>query len=171
MPNFPVSRSPCAIIIINTKGTYLYLLMGFNVYLGSLVQANGATSISTISLVDVDVWSFSSYIYMYQPLGQSTSKLPYGEPLVWEITRVVNHIFLILLSPSPLSSCCPARRCAAAIRPATQPNWLRVLLPGCLLVQRADHVQFSSSSAYGSRAAAVSSGLEDMRSFVQGKGD
>ena len=37
--------------------------MGFNDYLGPLVNVEGATSISTISLVDVDVGSFSCYIY------------------------------------------------------------------------------------------------------------
>ena len=63
--------------------------MGLNDYLGPLVNVEGATSVSTILLVDVDVGSFSSYIY--QPtLRQSTPKLPYGEPLVWEIPRVVN---------------------------------------------------------------------------------
>ena len=46
--------------------------MGFNVYLGPLVQADGATSISTISLVDVDVGSFSSYIYLPTPWAKHT---------------------------------------------------------------------------------------------------
>jgi len=41
--------------------------MCFNDYLDPLVQADGATSISTISLVDVDVGSFSSYIYLTTP--------------------------------------------------------------------------------------------------------
>ena len=36
--------------------------MGFNVYLGSFVQVDGATLISTISLVDVEVENFSLYI-------------------------------------------------------------------------------------------------------------
>ena len=49
---------------IMPKGTCLYLLMGFNVYLGPLVQVDGATSISTVSLVDVEVGSFSPYIYV-----------------------------------------------------------------------------------------------------------
>ena len=35
-------------------------------------------------------------IYIYQPLGQSTPKLLFEEPLVWEIPRVVNYIFLLL---------------------------------------------------------------------------
>ena len=46
--------------------------MGFNDYLGSLVNMEGAKSISIILLDDVDVGSFSSY----QPLGQNTPKLP-----------------------------------------------------------------------------------------------
>ena len=96
---------PCAIILINPRGACIYLLMGFNDYLGPLVNVDGVTSISTISLVDVDVESFSSYIYINQLLGHNTPKLPYGEPLVWEIPRVVNQIFLILLSPLPLPSC------------------------------------------------------------------
>ena len=48
---------------------------GFNDYLGPLVNVEGATSISTILLVDVDVGSFFP-INVYQPLGQSTLKLP-----------------------------------------------------------------------------------------------
>ena len=59
-----VSPSPCAIILINPKGICLYLLMGFNVYLGPLVQVDGATSISTVSLVDVEVENFSPYIFV-----------------------------------------------------------------------------------------------------------
>ena len=61
------------------------------------------------------MWGVFLPIYINQPLGQSTPKLPYEEPLVWEISRVVNHIFLILLSPLPLPSLslspprCPAR--------------------------------------------------------------
>ena len=58
-----VPRSPCAIILINPKGTYLYLLMGFNDYLGLLQNMEGATSISTILLVDMKVESFPPYIY------------------------------------------------------------------------------------------------------------
>ena len=48
--------------------------MGFNNYLDPLVNVEGATSISTILLVDVDVGSFLP-INMYQPLGQSIRKL------------------------------------------------------------------------------------------------
>ena len=67
-----VPRSPCAIILINPKGTCLYLLMGFNVYLGPLVQVDGATSISTVSLVDVEVGSFSPYIFVPTPWAKHT---------------------------------------------------------------------------------------------------
>ena len=73
---YPNAQSPCAIILINPKGPCIYLLMGFNDYLGPLAQVDGATSINTISLVNVDVGSFSPYIYIYQPLEQSTLKLP-----------------------------------------------------------------------------------------------
>jgi hypothetical protein len=41
--------------------------MGFNVYLGPLVNVEEVTLISTISLVDVDVESFSFYIYQPTP--------------------------------------------------------------------------------------------------------
>ena len=46
---------------MNPKDTCIYLLMGFNDYLGPLVSVEGATLISTILLVDVDVGSFSYY--------------------------------------------------------------------------------------------------------------
>ena len=54
---FPEAQSPSAIILINPKGPCIYLLMGFNDYLGPLVNGEGATSISTVFLVDVDVGS------------------------------------------------------------------------------------------------------------------
>ena len=41
--------------------------MGFNDYLGPLVNVEGATSISTILLVDVDMGGFSSYKYIPTP--------------------------------------------------------------------------------------------------------
>ena len=41
--------------------------MGFNDYLGPLVNMEGATSISTILLVDVDVVSFLPYKYVPTP--------------------------------------------------------------------------------------------------------
>ena len=69
---YPNAQSPCAIILVNPKGPCIYLLMGFNVYFGPLVQADGATSISTISLVDRDVESFSPYIYLPTPWVKHT---------------------------------------------------------------------------------------------------
>ena len=48
--------------------------MGFNDYLGRLVNVEGATSISIILLVNVDVGSFSPYKYVPAP-WQSTPKL------------------------------------------------------------------------------------------------
>ena len=54
--------------------------MGFNDYLGLLVQVDGATSISTISLVDVDVGSFSSYIYQPTPWAKHTKTTVWGAP-------------------------------------------------------------------------------------------
>ena len=41
--------------------------MGLNDYLGLLVEVDGATSISTILLVDADVESFSPYKYVPTP--------------------------------------------------------------------------------------------------------
>ena len=84
-----VPQSPCAIILINPKGPCIYLLMGFNDYLGPLVNVEGATSISTIFLVDVDMGSFSPYKYVPTPWTKHT-KTTVREPLVWEISRVVN---------------------------------------------------------------------------------
>ena len=45
-----------------------------------LVQVDGATSISTISLVDVDVESFSSYIYQPTPWAKHTKTTVSGAP-------------------------------------------------------------------------------------------
>ena len=63
--------------------------MGFNNYLGPLVNVEGATSISTILLVDVDVGSFSPYKYVPTPWAKH-NKTTIKEPLVWKIPRVVN---------------------------------------------------------------------------------
>jgi hypothetical protein len=64
---FPNAQSPRAIILINLKGPYIYLLMGLNDCLSLLVEVDGATSISIISLVDMDVESFPPYIYVPTP--------------------------------------------------------------------------------------------------------
>ena len=64
---FSNAQSPCAIILLNPKGTCLYLLMGFNDYLDQLVNVEGATSISTILLGNIDVGSFSPYKYVPTP--------------------------------------------------------------------------------------------------------
>ena len=67
-------------ILVNLKGPCSYLLMGFNDYLGPLVNVEGVTSISTISLVDVDVGSFSSYIYQPTPWAKYTKTTLRGAP-------------------------------------------------------------------------------------------
>ena len=54
--------------------------MGFNDYLGPLVNVEGATSISTILLVDVDVGSFSPYIYLPTPWVKHTKTTVWGAP-------------------------------------------------------------------------------------------
>ena len=46
--------------------------MGFNDYLDPLVNVEGATSISTILLVDVDVGSFSPNKYVSTPWAKHT---------------------------------------------------------------------------------------------------
>ena len=54
--------------------------MGFNDYLGLLVNVEGATSVSTILLVDVDVGSFSPYIYLPTPWAKHTKTTVWGAP-------------------------------------------------------------------------------------------
>jgi hypothetical protein len=112
---FPKAQSPCAIMLINLKGSYIYLLMGLNDYLGLLTEVNGATSISTILLVDVKVESFSPYIYVHIPWAKHTKTTVRGA-LVWQISDVVNYIFFLLLLPpcfrshrsSASTACVPA---------------------------------------------------------------
>jgi hypothetical protein len=65
----------------NPKGPCLYLQIGFNVSLDLFVKLEGATSISIILLIDLEVRSSPIYIYIYiKSLGQNTPELPYGEP-------------------------------------------------------------------------------------------
>ena len=54
--------------------------MGFNDYLGLLVNVEGATSISTILLVDVDVGRFSSYKSVPTPWAKHTKTTVRGAP-------------------------------------------------------------------------------------------
>ena len=54
--------------------------MSFNDYLGPLINVEGATPISTVSLVDVDVGSFSSYIYQSTPWAKHTKTIVRGAP-------------------------------------------------------------------------------------------
>ena len=71
--HFPTNpQSPCVIIVINLKGPCIYLLIGFNDYLDPLINVEGATSISIILLVDVDVGSFSPYKYIPTPWTKHT---------------------------------------------------------------------------------------------------
>ena len=63
--------------------------MGFNDYLVPLVNVEGATSISTIFLVDVDVGSFSSYKYVSTPWAKHTKTTIRGD-LSLGNPRVVN---------------------------------------------------------------------------------
>ena len=54
--------------------------MGFNVYLGPIVNVESATSISTILLVDVDVGNFSPYKYVPTPWAKHTKTTIRGAP-------------------------------------------------------------------------------------------
>jgi hypothetical protein len=63
--------------------------MGLNVYLGLLVEVDGATSISTVPLVDVRIESFPPYKYV-PTLWAKHTKTTVEPPLVWEISHVVN---------------------------------------------------------------------------------
>ena len=54
--------------------------MGFNDYLGPLVNVEGATSISTILLVDVDVGSFYQYKYVPTSWANHTKTTVKGAP-------------------------------------------------------------------------------------------
>ena len=77
---FSNAQSICAIIIINPKDTRLYLLMDFSVYLDPLLNVEGATSISIILLVDIDVGSFSLYKYIPTPWAEHTKTIIRGAP-------------------------------------------------------------------------------------------
>jgi len=54
--------------------------MGFNVYLDPLVQVDGATSISTILLADIDMGSFSLNKYISTPWAKHTKTTIRGAP-------------------------------------------------------------------------------------------
>ena len=54
--------------------------MGFNDYLGPLVNVKGVTSISIILLVDVDMESFSPYKYIPTPWAKHTKTTVRGAP-------------------------------------------------------------------------------------------
>jgi hypothetical protein len=64
--------------------------MGFNVYLGPLVEMEGAASIRTISLVDVDVESSYPYIYICTNLLAKHTTTTVRRAPGLEIPRVVN---------------------------------------------------------------------------------
>ena len=54
--------------------------MGFNDYLGPLVNVEVATSIITVLLIDVDVGSFSPYKYARTPWAKHTKTTVRGAP-------------------------------------------------------------------------------------------
>ena len=61
--------------------------MGFNDYLGPLINVEGATSISTILLVDVDVGSFSPNKYVPTPWTKHTKTTVRGAPSLGNPSR------------------------------------------------------------------------------------
>ena len=68
----------------------------------------GVTSISTISLVDVDVESFSSYIYQPTPWAKHTKTTVWRAPSL-ENPSCSKLYFSLLPSPSSSSPRCPAQ--------------------------------------------------------------
>ena len=83
---------------------------GINDYLGPLVNVEGATSISTILLADVDVGSFSSYKYVRgaPSLGNpSCSKLDFSPSLA---IAVVVAAAVAAVLPSIVDPLSTARR-------------------------------------------------------------
>ena len=110
--------------------------MGFNVYLGPLVQVDGATSISTVSLVDVEVGSFSPYIFVPTPWTKHTktnvrrapslknpscSKLDFSPPSLAVVAALPSSVILFfvqqvestptqLLLPWPCGGCMEGQR-------------------------------------------------------------
>ena len=81
--------------------------MGFNDYLGPLVNVKGATSISIILPVDVDVGSFSSYTCVPTPWTKHTKTTVRGAPNLGNPScSKLDFLVLLspLLSPSPLLS-------------------------------------------------------------------
>ena len=74
--------------------------MGFNDYLGPLVNVEGATSISIILLVDIDVESFSPYKYVPTPWVNHIKTNVMRAPSLGNLS--CNKLdFLLSLSPSP----------------------------------------------------------------------
>ena len=116
---FSNTQSPCAIILINLKGTCLYLLIGFNVYLDPLVQMDSATSISTVLLVDVEVGSFSSYISVPTPWAKHTKTIVRGAPSLGNLSCSKSDCLLLSQSPSPPR--CPARSSSSSCNKSSPP--------------------------------------------------
>jgi len=100
----------------------LYLLMGFNVYLAPLVQVDGATLISTISLVDVEVESFSPYIYVPTPWAKHTKTTVWRAPSLKNPSCSKLDLFLLLL-PSPPPPRCSALLCPIVALTCSSSSW------------------------------------------------
>jgi hypothetical protein len=79
--------------------------MGLNVYLGLLVEVDGATSISTILLVDVKVKSFPPYKYVPAPWAKHTKTTVRGAPSLGNLSCSKLNISLpsrVIPRPRPL---------------------------------------------------------------------
>jgi hypothetical protein len=96
--------------------------MGLNDYLGLLAEVDGATSISTISLVDMEVESFSPYIYVDNTWAKHTKTIVRGAPSLgnlWCSKLDFSHPSFAIAVAAALPS--PAlRRCRSASRPRGQ---------------------------------------------------
>ena len=101
--------------------------MGFYDYLGPLVNVEGATSISTILLVDVDVGSFSPYKYVSIPWTKHTKTTVRGTPSLDNLScsklyfsplslAVAVVVAAALSVPPPSRPLCQAPRCLRLLR-------------------------------------------------------
>ena len=100
--------------------------MGFNDYLGSLVNVEGVTSISTILLVDVDVKSFSSYKYVPTSWAKHTKTTVMGAPSLrnpsysksyFSHPSLVDAVAVAATLPSPALPCCRPTSYVAELAP------------------------------------------------------
>jgi hypothetical protein len=90
--------------------------MGLNVYLGLLVEVDGATSISIILLVDVKVESFSPYKYVPTLWAKHTKTTIRGAPSLENFSCSKLNISPPFVTPRPRPFVARHRLHLAAIR-------------------------------------------------------